>query len=164
MCSSDLAKDYLKGSHKLAMETGAQELAIRMRAQTLGIAQSELDAWQQRVEAVDLKTVQRVLKTQFRPDHAVAVLVGGGPGLQGKLEASASQFVVEAMAPTGQPETTTRAGRAVGNRPAPVIEQPPPPSAGADDDDPGLDDEVEEPIEPDPSDGSGGDASPPEPP
>jgi predicted Zn-dependent peptidase len=141
------AKDYLKGSHKLSLETGAHELAVRMRAQTLGVTQAELDAWAQRVEAVDAKTVQRVLKSQFRPEHAVAVVVGGAQQLGSKLEASASQFAAEVLPPNGQPETTTQPGRTVGNRPPPPIETPPP-AAPSPDDEPALDDEVDDGSQP----------------
>jgi len=140
------AKDYLKGGHKLALETGAHELTVRMRAQELGISQAELDAWPQRVEAVDAKTVLRVCKQQFRPEHAVAVVVGNAKALAGKLEQSASQFVLENLPPNGAPETTTQAGRVVGSKSAPVNDLAPPArdNAGEDPGEPTVDDEIDD--------------------
>lgn len=138
------AKDFLKGQQRFALETADRELALRMRAVQLGLQPTDIDTWPARVEAVDLKTVNRVLKEQLHPEHLVAVVVGAGKSLKDKLEASASQFAVEALPKSGAPETTTAPGHVVGKRPPPVIEQPPP----ADEDpatvDPGEEGETDE--------------------
>ena len=120
------AKDFLKGQHRFALETADRELALRMRAAQLGLPPGDVDSWPARVEAVDLRTVNRVLKEQLHPEHLVAVVVGAGKTLKGKLEAAGSQFAVEVLPPTGAPESTAGQGRAIGKRPPPVIDQPPP--------------------------------------
>lgn len=121
------AKDFLKGSHRFAIETADRELAMRMRAAELGIPAADIDNWPARIEAVDLRTLNRVLKQQFHPEHLVSVVVGAGKALKDKLEASAVQFAVEALPPHTLPETTKAPGRAMSARPPPIIEQPPPP-------------------------------------
>jgi zinc protease len=133
------AKDFLKGQHRFALETADRELALRMRAAQLGMQPSDIDTWPARIEAVDLRTVNRVLKEQLHPEHLVAVVVGAGKSLKDKLDAAGSQFAVEVLPKAGAPETTTAAGHLVGKKPPPVIDQPPPP-----DEDPALHDPPDE--------------------
>lgn len=118
------AKDFLKGQHRFALETADRELALRMRAAELGLAPGDVDTWPARVEAIDLRTVNRVLREQLHPEHLVAVVVGSGKALRDKLTAAVAQFAVEVLPPTATPETTTGQGHVVGKRPPPEIEPP----------------------------------------
>ena len=144
------AKDYLKGMHLASLETAERELGMRMRAQQLGMAADAIDNYPQHVEAVDYKTIQRVLHEHIKPEHLTAVIVGQGRLLEGKLRESAAQFEVELMPADGQAEHTSARGKAVGKRPAPVEEAPPPKV----DDDPSEspDDETGESDEPEDGD------------
>jgi zinc protease len=111
------AKDWLKGAHGLAMETATGELAQRMRFAELGLAQSDLDQFAQRVEAVDAKAVQRALREQLRPDHLVGVVVGSARALAEKLSSSSAAFQIERIGATDLPEATTATGLLGGTRP-----------------------------------------------
>ena len=137
------AKDYLKGMHLASLETAERELAMRMRAQQLGMASDAIDNYAAHVEAVDFKTIQRVLREHIKPEHMTAVVVGQARLLEGKLRESAAQFAVEPLRADGQPEHTSAPGRTVGKRPAPVEEVAPP----AVDDDPAESPEEDEPGE-----------------
>ncbi len=144
------AKDYLKGMHLASLETAERELGMRMRAQQLGMAPDAIDNYAAHVEAVDYKTIQRVLHEHIRPEHLTAVVVGQGRLLEPKLRESNAQFEVELLPADGQPEHTTARGKAVGARPAQVEEAPPP----AVDDDPADSPGEDEPGEGnDPDDG-----------
>ena len=118
------AKDWLQGAHKLAMETAVGELAQRMRAAELGLPQSDIDQFVQRVEATDAKAVQRALKSQLRPQHTVAVLVGAGRAFAAKLAGGDSGFLLEQIGPAELPEATTGTGTLGGGRLAPVEPRP----------------------------------------
>lgn len=118
------AKDWLQGAHGLAMETAVGELAQRMRAAELGLPQSDIDQFAQRVEAVDAKAVQRVLKVQLRPLHMVAVVVGAGRALAEKLASADSGYLLERIGPAELPEATTGTGLLGGGRPAPAEARP----------------------------------------
>jgi hypothetical protein len=123
---------------------------MRMRAQQLGMSTDAIDNYAAHVEAVDYKTIQRVLHEHLRPEHLTAVIVGQGHVLESRLRESAAQFEVELLPQDGQPEHTSARGKTVGTRPAPVEEAPPP----AVDDDPAAATEVDEPGEGDePEDG-----------
>ncbi len=151
------AKDYLKGMHLASLETAERELGMRMRAQQLGMAADAIDNYAAHVEAVDYKTIQRVLREHIRPEHLTAVVVGQGRVLESKLRESAAQFEVELMPADGQPEHTSARGRAIGKRPTPVEEAPPP----AVNDDPADSPEEDEPGEGnEPEDGEDGAVSP----
>lgn len=146
------AKDHLKGMHLASMETAERELGMRMRAQQLGMAADAIDNYAQHVEAVDHKTIQRVLREHLKPEHLTAVIVGQGRLLEPKLRESAAQFEVELLPADGLPEHTIARGKAVGKRPAPVEEVPPPaavddPAESPDDEGPGDGDEPEDATE-----------------
>ena len=143
------AKDYLKGMHLASLETAERELGMRMRAQQLGMAADAIDNYAAHVEAVDYKTIQRVLHEHIRPEHLTAVIVGQARVLEPKLRESAAQFEVELLPADGQPEHTNARGKTVGSRPAQVEETPPPavdddPSDSPDDDDRGEGDEPDD--------------------
>ncbi len=114
------AKDWLKGAHGLAMETATGELAQRMRFAELGLPQSDLEQFAQRVEAVDAKAVQRALREQLRPEHLVGVVVGSARALADKLSASSAAFQVERIGAADLPEATTGTGLLGGAREIPV--------------------------------------------
>lgn len=118
------AKDWLKGAHGLAMETATGELAQRMRFAELGLPQSDIDQFAQRVEAVDAKAVQRALREQLRPEHLVGVVVGSGRSLADKLSASSAGFQLERIGASDLPEDTTAAGLLGGPRVAPAASEP----------------------------------------
>jgi zinc protease len=147
------AKDHLKGMHLASLETAERELAMRMRAHQLGMAPDAIDNYPQHVEAVDYKTIQRVLREHIRPEHLTAVVVGQARILDAKLRESAAQFEVEPLPADGQPEHTSARGRTVGKRPAPVEEVAPPPvdddpSGSPDEDEPGEGNEDEDAAPP----------------
>ena len=118
------AKDWLKGAHALAMETAVGELAQRMRAAELGLPQSDIDHFAQRVEAVDAKALQRALKEQLRPQQLVAVVVGSGRALAEKLASGESGYLVERIGPADLPEATTGTGLLGGGRAVPAEPRP----------------------------------------
>ena len=118
------AKDWLVGAHKLSLETADRELAYLMRGMALGMTAAELAAVPQQVQAVDLKTVLRVLKERLKPEHLIAVVVGPAKILADKLAVSAASFGVETIASDGQPELTRGAGNAVTSRPLPADASP----------------------------------------
>lgn len=126
------AKDHLRGLHLASLETAERELAMRMRAHQLGMAADAIDNYPAHVEAVDHRTVQRVLREHLRPEHLTAVVVGQARVLAPLLRDSGAQFEVELLPTGGQPEATTARGKTVGKRRAPVEDAPP-----AVDDDPG---------------------------
>ncbi len=119
------AKDFLKGGQRYALETAAMELAVRMRAADMGLPASDVDYWPQRIESVDLKTVNRVLHERMQPDHLAAVVVGTASQLLGPLQSGRSQFGVEVKPADSAPEATTMPGQIVGKRPPPVLEEAP---------------------------------------
>lgn len=132
------AKDWLIGAHRLSLETADRELAQRMRALELGLSERDLDTWAERIEAVDLKTLQRVLRERLKPEHWVAVVVGAAKPLRGKLAASPTAFAIEELAADGLPENTSGLGRIETTRPA--AEPPPEPTQpeGPDEDTEGM--------------------------
>lgn len=147
------AKDWLKGAHGLAMETAVGELAQRMRAAELGLPQSDIDNFAQRVEAVDAKAVQRALRDQLRPQHLVAVVVGSGRALAEKLASGDSGYLVERIGPADLPEATTGtgllgAGRAAAPEPRPEHSdeghEAEPEEGGNSPDEDGISDDAEE--------------------
>ncbi len=120
------AKDYLKGAHRFSLETADRELDQRLRAAHLGLPADEIDTFAARVEAVDLKTANRVLHDHLHAQHMVGVVVGSGKALTEKLSNVAAQFTVEVMPAAAAPETSKGQGRVGGTlRPEPP-EQPPP--------------------------------------
>lgn len=151
------AKDHLKGSHLASLESAERELAMRMRAQELGLPADLVDTYAARVEAVDYKTIQRVLREHCKPEQIVAVIVGQAKILDGKLADSASQFAVERLPTDGQPESTTVRGKTARSRPAPVDDAPPPPvsddPSASDGEGPDEGDEPEEGAEEGPTEG-----------
>ncbi len=143
------AKDYLKGMHLASLETAERELGMRMRAQQLGMSADAIDNYAAHVEAVDYKTIQRVLHEHIKPEHLTAVVVGQGRVLEQKLRESAAQFEVELLPQDGRPEHTSVRGKTVGTRPVQVEEAPPPkvdddPADSAEEDEPGEGDEPED--------------------
>lgn len=121
------AKDYLKGAHRFSLETADRELAQRLRAAQLGLPADDIDTFAARVEGVDLKTANRVLRDHLHPQHLVGVLVGSAKALQDKVLSGNAQFAVEVLPAAGQPETTRGQGRLGGTLRPVEAEQPPPP-------------------------------------
>jgi zinc protease len=112
------AKDWLIGAHRLSLETADRELAQRMRGLELGLSERDLDTWVERIEAVDLKTLHKVLRERLKPEHLVAVVVGPAKPLRDKLAATTAGFAVEQIAADGAPEATSALGRVETSRPA----------------------------------------------
>lgn len=161
------AKDYLKGAHRFSLETADRELGMRMRAADLGLPPDEIDTFAARVEAVEHKTIQRVLRDHLQPDHLVAVVVGSARSLQDKLATAPAAFAVEVLPAAGAPETTTGLGREVG-APLPVTPEtaPPEPPDDAEPEGPDEDGAVEPEEEEDPGavdDGIDAEEAPPAP-
>ena len=146
------AKDHLKGSHLASLESAERELSMRMRAQELGLPADTVDTYAARVEAIDHKTIQRVLREHCRPEQVVAVVVGQAQPLEPKLRESPAQFEVERLPADGQPEKTSARGRTAKSRPAPVEDAPPP----AVDDDPAASDVGEPDDDAEPEEGGAG--------
>lgn len=120
------AKDYLKGAHRFSLETADRELEQRLRGAHLGLPADDLDTFAARVEAVDLKTANRVLRDHLHAQHLVGVVVGSGKALTEKLNQAASQFTVEVLPAMGAPELTKGQGRVGGTlRPEPPEQAPP---------------------------------------
>jgi zinc protease len=138
------AKDYLIGAHRLGLETADRELAERMRATELGLDDDEVDTFEKRIEAIDHKTVQRVLRERLRHDNLVATVVGSAKTLRDKLTASAAAFAVEVLERNGLPEQTAQKGLTPAQRPATAVDAP----AAATEDDDGAKGVEEEPDEP----------------
>lgn len=114
------AKDWLLGGRQLAMETATAELGNAMAGRALGMDAAEIAALPAKIAALDLKTVQKVIKERLKPEHLVAVVVGPAAVLRDKLLASAAQFAVEEIAADAAPELTSGAGRAVVSKPLPA--------------------------------------------
>ncbi len=137
------AKDYLIGAHRLGLETADRELAERLRATELGLADDDVDTFEKRIEAVDYKTIQRVVRERLQHDNLVATVVGSAKALRDKLAASAAGFALELLDPGGLPEQTAQKGLAPAQRPAPTVL--PTPATQDDDGGAGMEEEPDEP-------------------
>lgn len=136
------AKDFVIGAHRLALESADRELRQRMRAAELGLPEDEMDTFEQRVRAVDHRTIQRVLRERLTHDQLVAVVVGSAKALLDKLSAATSGFAVEVLGPGGVPENTAGKGNSWTERPAAELPEPP---TETDDGQEGMEAEPEEP-------------------
>lgn len=138
------AKDYLIGAHRLGLETADRELAERLRATELGLADDDVDTFEKRIEAVDHKTVQRVVRERLQHDNLVAAVVGSAKTLRDKLTAAGAGFALEVMDPSGLPEQTAQKGLSPAQRPAPTATLPAP-ATQDDDGGAGMEEEPDEP-------------------
>ncbi|MSQ81562.1 MAG: insulinase family protein [Myxococcales bacterium] len=117
-------KDWLLGAHRLTLETAAAELGYQMRGRALGLELNEITQLPAKIAAVDLKTVQRVLKERCQLEHLVGVMVGPSKLLAAKVAESLTQFAIEELPADGAPELTTGSGRAVTSKPLPSAASP----------------------------------------
>ena len=80
------AKGYYLGSYPLSLETVEGEGAKLLQADRYNLGDDFVTAYPKRLEAVDLKTVNRLAKTLLKPDDLVIVLVGPKDQLVDKIK------------------------------------------------------------------------------
>ncbi len=94
------AKSYLVGNFPITIETPDQIAMQVGRYKLLGLDQKDLEQYRDRLNAVTIEDVSRVMGEYLHPDRAYVVLVGDAQAMAEKVEAVAD---VEMFDLTGEP-------------------------------------------------------------
>ena len=81
----DHAKSYLIGSFPLTIETPGQIAGQIGRYKLLGLGKEDLESYRDRVGAVTIEDVQRVMSDYLHPERAYVVLVGDATSIEDKV-------------------------------------------------------------------------------
>ncbi|MCK4775969.1 MAG: insulinase family protein, partial [Candidatus Krumholzibacteria bacterium] len=96
----DDAKSYLVGNFPITIETPDQIAMQVTRYKLLGLDQKDLEGYRDRMDAVTIEDVSRVMGEYLHPNRAYVVLVGDGQQIAEKVGALAD---VEMFDLTGEP-------------------------------------------------------------
>ncbi len=123
------AREHLRGSQRLALETAYARLGARLGALLLGLPADWVQGFEARLERVDKRATAAAMGQTFAARDVAVVVVGDAEKLRPTLDKLASGFEIEVLREGQTPEATALPGRKSGK----TLARPQPPNPPPDD-------------------------------